>query len=488
MTTVPTCYKCGVTVGANVRHCKNCGVPLLIEERYRILSDLGSGGFGVVVKVRDLRLDRLCALKVINHARIDQQEQTRIEVDILSKHAQTLRFIPAVYDFWGDKNRSYLVIEFVEGSTLNQARALPWPVDEVEAFLRELLADLHELHSRRIVHRDLKPQNIMRQANGHYMLIDFGISKYGEATMRGAKAASLNYAPPEQFKGTTDGRSDLYSLGATAYLLLTGQLIPDAFVRAKGTDIVWPSQLGLTLRPEFERTLQAMLELDPAQRPPGAREALAVLTEERVRPLPPPVFLPPPPAPPARNKYLLPASLTGGVAAGGLALALFLSNRGPNLPTEPTVTASAIAGQQALLGQGSGSTTTPTVLPTLTATPTALPTLTATPTALPTLTATPTALPTLTATPTAFPTLTVTTAASPTPTTAPTFPATPTLTPELTRTTAPTATTVREVSPPLVGERAPAFTLRDTNGKQVTLEQELQDHRTVVLIFYYSDT
>ena len=466
MTTAPTCYKCGVTVGASVRHCKNCGVPLLIEERYRILSDLGSGGFGVVLKVRDLRLDRLCALKIINHARIDQQEQTRIEVDILSKHAQTLRFIPAVYDFWGDKNRSYLVIEFVEGSTLNQARALPWPVDEVEAFLRELLADLHELHSRRIVHRDLKPQNIMRQANGHYMLIDFGISKYGEATMRGAKAASLNYAPPEQFKGTTDGRSDLYSLGATAYLLLTGQLIPDAFVRAKGTAIAWPSQLGLTLRPEFERTLQWMLELDPAQRPPGAREALAALAEERVRPLPPPVF-PPPPAPPTRNKYLLPASLTGGVAAGGLALALFLSNRGPSLPTEPTVTASAVAGQQVLLGQGSGtsgSTTTPTAFPTLTTTPTAFPTLTTTPTATPTP------------------------AASPMPTVTPTLPATPTLTPKPLRTTAPTATTVQTMSPPLVGERAPTFTLSDTNGKQVALEQELQDHRTVVLIFYYSDT
>ena len=482
MTTAPTCYKCGVTVGASVRHCKNCGVPLLIEDRYRILSDLGSGGFGVVLKVRDLRLDRLCALKVINHARIDQQEQIRIEVDILSKHAQTLRFIPAVYDFWGDKHRSYLVIEFVEGSTLDQTRALPWPVDEVEAFLRELLADLHELHSRRIVHRDLKPQNIMRQANGHYMLIDFGISKYGEATMRGAKAASLNYAPPEQFKGTTDGRSDLYSLGATAYLLLTGQLIPDAFIRAKGTTIAWPSELGLTLRPEFERTLQWMLELDPAQRPPGAREALAVLTEERVRPLPPPVFPPPPPAPPARNKYLLPASLTGGVAAGGLALALFLSNREPSPPTEPTVTASAVAGQQALLGQGSGSTATPTLglTPTVSPTPTAFPTLTATPTAFPILTATPTAFPTLTATPTA--------AASPTLTAVPTLPATPTLTPELTRTTAPTATTVREVLPPLVGERVPMFTLSDANDKQVALKQELQDHRIVVLIFYYSDT
>ena len=101
---------------------------------------------------------------------------------------------------------------------------------------------------------------------------------------------------------------------------------------------------------------------------------------------------------------------------------------------------------------------------------------------------TPTAAPTLPATPTAFPTLTVTTAASSTPTAAPTLPATPTLLPKPTRTTTPTATPVREVSPPLVGERAPAFTLSDTNGKQVALDQELQDHRMVVLIFYYNDT
>src|SRR4029079_15727859 len=110
-----------------------------------------------------------------------------------------------------------------------------------------------------------KPQNIKYTPQGQYVLLDFGIAKQGAATITSARALSPDYAPAEQVRGApTDARSDLYSLGATAYHLLTGRLPANVSARlSNGAQLIPPSDLVPGVPPPLERVLLQMLELDP---------------------------------------------------------------------------------------------------------------------------------------------------------------------------------------------------------------------------------
>lgn len=99
MTAEATCFTCAAPTRLNSRHCSKCGQKLLYGERYRVLSMLGGGGFGVVYKALDMRLDRVYAMKEIRHGSPYLHEQILIEVNILKENARQLGFIPEVYDF-----------------------------------------------------------------------------------------------------------------------------------------------------------------------------------------------------------------------------------------------------------------------------------------------------------------------------------------------------------------------------------------------------
>ncbi|MDO8432570.1 MAG: protein kinase [Candidatus Binatus sp.] len=205
----------------------------VLQGRYAIAKLLGGGGMGVVYLARDQRLaNRPCAIKEMVDHFIDPQQ--RIEAnEYFAREADTLaqlkhQAIPAITDRFEIQNRHYLVMEYVEGRNLEEelaARGEPLPeglVIDVARQLSDVLAYLHGLQPP-IIYRDMKPSNVMLNPNGRVVLVDFGIARLFKAARKGTMIGTLGFAPPEQYQGQVDPRSDIYSLGATLHYVLTGR-------------------------------------------------------------------------------------------------------------------------------------------------------------------------------------------------------------------------------------------------------------------------
>jgi eukaryotic-like serine/threonine-protein kinase len=272
------CYYCNTLVSASARFCPHCNSPLVLQGRYQLVSVLGKGGFGVVYEAIHTGIGRRCAIKVVATTSIHDQQRIEAEAHILGRYAPQFPFIPDIYDVWSEQNQTYLAMEFVDGLTLDQT-TIPWAPARVEEFLRTLLGYLAQVHAIGLIHRDLKPQNLKLTPEGRYIMLDFGIAKEGFMTQTAAKMATPDYAPPEQMsRQPTDARSDLYSLAATAYRLLTGRPPPPSAIRLHtGAAPQRPSQLVSGVRPALERSLLWMLELNRDHRPADAQAVLALL-------------------------------------------------------------------------------------------------------------------------------------------------------------------------------------------------------------------
>ncbi len=188
---------------------------------------------GVVYLAQDQRLaNRPCAIKEMVDHFIDPQ-QRRDANEYFAREADTLAqlrhpSIPAITDRFDQANRHYLVMEYVEGRNLEEEMAaLGHPLDEgvVIDIARQLCEVLSYLHSFTppIVYRDMKPSNVMLTPRGKVMLIDFGIARLFKVASKGTMIGTLGFAPPEQYQGQVDPRSDIYSLGATLHYVLTGR-------------------------------------------------------------------------------------------------------------------------------------------------------------------------------------------------------------------------------------------------------------------------
>lgn len=285
------CVFCRNPIGETATFCPKCGELNLLKEKYRITRKLGQGGFGVVYEANDLHLTRRYAVKVIKSESVAAQQAVKSEANIHAQYARTFPFMPEIYDIVELGTRTALVMEYIEGKTLEDllAEQGAWSVPEVEQFLTTMLGYLAELHDVGLVHRDIKPANIKCRGNHRYVLLDFGIAKQQQlgSTLTGAKALSMFYSSPEQMKGQpTDARSDLYSLGATAYHLLAGLPLPSADVREQsGASFPLPRQLALTPDAPLAVCLRRMLELQPEARPLNARVALSILQGDSAPPV-----------------------------------------------------------------------------------------------------------------------------------------------------------------------------------------------------------
>ena len=207
---------------------------------YEILSLLGAGGMGEVYKARDTRLDRIVALKVLSAAHAgDHERRLRFEREARAISSFNHPHICALYDVGDQDGQQYLVMEYLEGETLeDRLRKGPLPVDRSLQYAIEIMASLEQAHRHDIIHRDLKPGNVMLTRNG-VKLLDFGLAKVVETraamatslptesqtlTAQGTIMGTFQYMAPEQLEGVeADARSDIFSFGAVLYEMLTGE-------------------------------------------------------------------------------------------------------------------------------------------------------------------------------------------------------------------------------------------------------------------------
>jgi tRNA A-37 threonylcarbamoyl transferase component Bud32 len=212
----------------------------LLNHRYRIVGQVGQGGFGAVYKAEDMAFGkRAVAVKEMSQSGLNAAELA--EATRAFKHEALLLaglrhpHLPGIYDQFSENGRWYLVMDFIEGETLEallESKAdggQGWlSLEQALSIAGQLCAVLTYLHTRQppIIFRDLKPANVMLTPDGHLYLIDFGIArifKPGQARDTAA-LGSAGYAAPEQYgKAQTTVQTDLYSLGATLHQMLTGQ-------------------------------------------------------------------------------------------------------------------------------------------------------------------------------------------------------------------------------------------------------------------------
>jgi serine/threonine-protein kinase len=281
--------------------------------QYRLKERLGSGGMGEVYLAEHVLLRRPCAVKLIRPDRsADANNLLRFEREVQATATLTHPNTVQIFDYGhAEDGTFYYAMEYLPGRNLDELvkRHGPLPAERAVHLLRQVCGALHEAHAAGLIHRDIKPSNIItcERGNSHDVakLLDFGLVRsYGisagsdDLTQEGALAGTPAYMSPEQADGKKDldARSDLYSLGAVAYFLLTGQ---PPFVRptplktmiAHACDPpIPPDQLRAEVPTDLQAVVLRCLEKDPARRFPCARsldtalagcEAAGLWTEER---------------------------------------------------------------------------------------------------------------------------------------------------------------------------------------------------------------
>jgi serine/threonine protein kinase len=254
-------------------------VPIvkLLHDRYEIVGQAGTGGFGAVYKARDtVNNNRLVAIKAIEldtlsaSQAIEATDTFNRELRLLSSLDHT--HLPTIHEHFLDATHWYLVMDFIDGEPLDEyLKLLHEPclsfreVVDIGLQLCDVLGYLHRCHPP-IIFRDVKPANIMRTPGGRIYLIDFGIARrFTPGQKRDTTPlGSPGFAAPEQYgKAQTTARTDIYGLGATLYFLLTGY-------DPAATPFHLPPLLSLcsALPPPLAELITSMLALDPDQRPP----------------------------------------------------------------------------------------------------------------------------------------------------------------------------------------------------------------------------
>ena len=264
------------------------GTGTFLQQRYRIDKQIGQGGMGAVYVATDERFASTVAIK--ETLCMDDNFRKALEREARLLNSLKHSALPRVSDHFVEDDGQFLVMEFVPGMDLMQtleSRGEPFPVEQVLNWADQLLDALEYLHTQEnpVVHRDIKPQNLKVTSKGQVVLLDFGLAK-GNVTDAGNLTAaksifgySRNYASLEQIQGTgTDPRSDLYSLAATLYHLLTGIAPEDALTRAMAVLSHQPDPLlpAASVNPDIpvgvSNVLQNAMDLSAGRRPATAAD------------------------------------------------------------------------------------------------------------------------------------------------------------------------------------------------------------------------
>ncbi len=266
----------------------------ILDERYRIDSKISRSGMATIYKAFDLKEDHSIALK-IPHMQYESDVgffsrfEREAEIGHILNHPNILKF----YQPDAKQSRPYIVMELLEGRTLAQVlgEVKPFPIDDALQVAAKIADAVAHMHAKGVVHRDLKPQNIMICKDGSLRIMDFGIARASEMrrlTFVGFTPAmgTPDYMAPEQVKGRRgDARTDIYSLGAMLYEMVTGKLPfeadnPFMVMNARVTgDPKAPRKVNPAVPPEVEELILHAMDRDPRKRFQTALEMKAQLED-----------------------------------------------------------------------------------------------------------------------------------------------------------------------------------------------------------------
>jgi len=199
--------------------------------RYEILARIGGGGMALVYKAYDKLLQRNVAIKVLREQFVhDEEFIQRFRREARSAASLSHPNVVSIYDVGQDEDTHYIVMEYIEGGTLNDIikERAPLQPEEAVRIASQICDALDHAHQNGIIHRDIKPHNILIGKNGRIKVTDFGIARAAtssDITQTGAVLGSVHYFSPEHAKGVAQGeKSDIYSLGAVLYQMVTNRL------------------------------------------------------------------------------------------------------------------------------------------------------------------------------------------------------------------------------------------------------------------------
>ena len=355
----------------NTVYCQSCGVPIpdFLRGRFRMIKLLGQGGFGRTYLAEDRdKLDEKCVVKQFVpmiqgtaglQKALELFKREAKQLQQLGHHSQ----IPALWGYFSENNQLYLIQQYIEGETLDKIlqKQGVWTEQQVKELLISLLPVLKFIHQQKVIHRDLKPDNIMRRRNGEYVLIDFGVAKDLAATVVqtqvGTRVGTFGYAAPEQLQnGEAYAASDLYSLGATCFCLLS-KVEPFQLFTKYGYSWItrWQQYVSQPLSPELKKVLDKLLQEEIQYRYSSADKVL-----QDLRPTP----TPPPPPPPAQNYHNFWAGLSIGILLL-VGYGIFTNKNTPNQNSSPSAPSTPTPTENSI----SNSTISPTPTPVATTAP-----------------------------------------------------------------------------------------------------------------------
>ncbi len=285
------CMHCGFIQTDKPRQLCHLYPHVILNNRYIIGKVINNGGFGVVYKAYDMKLENVVAIKELlptQNSMVNRVPQTtdvipvndkrREQFEILKKkfleEARTMAqfsncdSIVHIYDFFEANNTAYLVMEFLDGITLREyldSNDKKMDFNTAISIMLPIMEALKVVHKENVIHRDVSPDNIFLCNNGTVKLIDFGAAKFSETETENNNSVIMKpgYTPPEQYraKGRIGVYTDIYSVGAVLYTILSGEIPEESIDRAEKDNLEKLSKLGVNLPIYAEKSIMKAMAL-----------------------------------------------------------------------------------------------------------------------------------------------------------------------------------------------------------------------------------